>query len=223
MDILACPHCHRQFQLSPAACGKKIRCRGCRQIFHVPHDTSKAPLGPLPVGGPPPTESVPSAIPCLVDGKEARRCPDCSRTFAMRPEFVGKTIRCRRCRLPFVVLAADPGSLVASPAAVPRVPPVPQPARPRAASRPAPDDVGDILDELRPGERVALVERLLESREATSMNAILASPVVILFGTACALLATQLILWWVFGKDPLGIAAQLPAALRWIAPLGIGP
>ena len=30
--------------------------------------------------------------------------------------------------------------------------------------------------------------------------------------------ATLLILWWVFGKDPLHIAPMLPEAVRWLAP-----
>ena len=35
-DVLECPHCERQFLVTPAVLGKKIRCRGCRMPFRIP-------------------------------------------------------------------------------------------------------------------------------------------------------------------------------------------
>jgi hypothetical protein len=40
----------------------------------------------------------------------------------------------------------------------------------------------------------------------------------VVLGGLTALPATLLILWWVFGKDPLHIAPMLPEAVRWLAP-----
>lgn len=63
-------------------------------------------------------ESVPRlAIACVIDGHQARRCPQCHRAFRMHSAFAGKTIRCRGCKTVFVVQADEPP---APPVAVPR-------------------------------------------------------------------------------------------------------
>ena len=78
---------------------------------------------------------------------------------------------------------------------------------------------GRSLDELIPGEKVASVVR---PKNAAAQPRSEDSPVVgliaVVFGGFCALPATQLIVWWAFGKDPLRIAKMLPEALRWLAP-----
>lgn len=101
MEVLACPHCDRMFHATPAILGKLIRCRECRRNFRVPTDPSTAELGREPDE---PQREILVAVECVVQGVDARRCPACGRTFAMQPKFVGKRIRCRGCRVPFVVV-----------------------------------------------------------------------------------------------------------------------
>jgi len=182
-EVLACPHCDRLFPLTPAVLGKKIRCRGCQQVFHVPRDTSQVPLKADMAGPENAALSVlpPIAIAFMQDGRDVRACPACARVFAMKPGFVGKTIRCRLCKSSFRVLEtwASPGRQeppcdVASAAeaespppsaAVPGRKPVP-PAVPPLPPAPAHtlqptifEDIGDLLDDLLPGEAVMSVVR----------------------------------------------------------------
>lgn len=103
MEPLGCPHCYRLFHPKSAILGKKIRCRNCRQIFHIPRELNSVPFAPpaaplLSVAANPP-----EAMPCVIDGRDARRCPKCGRVFAMQTEFAGKRIRCRGCRTTFFV------------------------------------------------------------------------------------------------------------------------
>jgi hypothetical protein len=44
----------------------------------------------------------------------------------------------------------------------------------------------------------------------------------IVMGGVVALPVTQMILWWGLRRDPLGLAAMLPEALRWITPDQLG-
>jgi serine/threonine protein kinase len=149
-EVLACPHCERVFKFSPVVLGKKIRCRGCRQIFHVPKDTSSVPLSrSSPTAGGRDT-APPIAAKCEVDGQDARRCPECGRIFIMRPKFTEKKIRCRACKVMFRVTASD----VPTEASVLTAESLPAAPRPTIF-----DDIGDILDELGPGESVASVVR----------------------------------------------------------------
>lgn len=236
LEILACPHCRRLFRTTPAVLGKKIRCRGCREIFHVPRDTSSVPLGPAVVSVSSHDESLPVAIVCVADGRDARRCPACSREFLMKPAFAGKTIRCRGCKAPFRVKATPPADRPPSAPAETNPECSPQrsvslPVSPRATAAPeeaaAPanprpmifEDIGDVLEDLRPGERIASVIRPKNAAALARRNAeALASVIAIVFGGVCGLVLTQLILWWVMGKDPFGIAPSLPGFLRWMAP-----
>lgn len=149
-EVLACPHCDRIFHAFASVLGKKIRCRDCRQIFYVPKDTSSVPLAPPASGKGDHAAAVPIAEPCVFEGQDARSCPECGRAFFMKPAFVGKKIRCRGCKALFRVAAADgPNQGTVIPAAA--LPPVPIPA--------IVEDIGDVLDELRPGESVAYVVR----------------------------------------------------------------
>lgn len=107
MEVLACPHCNRMFHATPLLLGKAIRCRECRQTFRVPADPSTAELGPEAES---PQPEILVAVECIVQGVDGRRCPACSHTFAMQARFVGKRIRCRGCRVPFVVLASTHAS-----------------------------------------------------------------------------------------------------------------
>lgn len=202
MDILACPHCQRLFRASEDVLGKKIRCRGCREVFHVPRDTTVVPLGPmvdgLDAGNDP---GPPVAIACVVEGRDARRCPGCGREFLMKATFAGKVIRCRGCKSPFRVAATEPGAALPQPsrAGPPAVAP-PQVAvpgarpgrgvRPAAATSPRPtifEDMGDVLGDVRPGERVASVVRprkvaVVSRRDAEAVGFVAA----IVLGGVCA-------------------------------------
>jgi len=230
LEILACPHCERLFRTTPAVFGKKIRCRGCRQTFHVPKDTSDVPLGPSVDGLGKQDNVPPTAIACVVDDRDARRCPECGRTFAMKAALVGKTIRCRGCKAPFRVGATlqSPAGPVASVGNQGRAPVAPSPSVPATAtSSPRPtifEDIGDILDEIIPGERVASVVR---PQNAAAPSRAEANPfyglIAVAFGGLCAIPTTQLILWWVLGKDPLRLASSLPDVLRWIVPPHMRP
>lgn len=146
-EVLACPHCSRLFRTTPDALGKKIRCRGCRQVFHVPRDTESVPLGPPEVSIEHDSSGPPVARVCVVNDKEARRCPACERAFVMKPAFVGKTIRCRGCKSPFLVLSREEKPQAAL-----------DPSE-NAEGRTVFDDIGDILEQLALGEVVASVVR----------------------------------------------------------------
>lgn len=239
MEILACPHCDRQFHVTPAVLGKKIRCRGCRQIFHVPHDTSKVPLGPAAVASdeaPPPF-----AIAAVQEGRDVRSCPTCGRMFAMQPALAGKTIRCRGCDAPFRVTATGEGHVAAGGTRSPAKPPVhrnsvhqpqrppangPQPSpRPSAAAgvaQPRPkvcDDIGEVLEDWLPGEPIFSVVRPWNAAApAQSGNDALVGVIAVVVGIVCALSITQLILWWIIQQDPLRIGPALPGSLEWVAP-----
>jgi hypothetical protein len=105
LEVLACPHCSRMFAAAPAIFGKTIRCRGCRKPFRIPRDPSVIEQAPVAEDV---RHRILVAVECVVDGVDARRCPACSRAFSMQPQLMGKTIRCRGCRVPFYVTAASP-------------------------------------------------------------------------------------------------------------------
>lgn len=233
VEVLACPHCDRLFRTTPSVLGKKIRCRGCRKVFHVPKDTSSVPVGPVLVAaaGAHDQQAPPLALECVVNGCDARRCPDCGRTFTMKPAFAGKVIRCRGCKTFFRVAATEnpAAATVAAGTASDQaawqhplgraVEPAPPPVPPEPPAPPIFEDIGDVLDELVPGETVASVvrPRLIQGLPQSSARPV-AMLSAILLGGFLALPATQLILWRVFHKDPLGIARLLPESLRWLAP-----
>lgn len=191
------------------------------------------PVGPALVGaaGSRDQQAPPLALECVVNGRDARRCPDCGRTFTMKPAFVGKVIRCRGCRTSFRVAQTE--HPVSEPVAVgtasdqaawqhplgPSSKPAPSPLPPDPPAPPIFEDIGDVLDEPVLGEKVASVVRPrqiqgLPQRSGSSLALISA----ILLGGFLALPATQLILWRVFNKDPLGVARMLPESLRWLVP-----
>ena len=188
------------------------------------------PLGPSVDGLGKQDNVPPTAIACVVDDRDARRCPECGRTFAMKAALVGKTIRCRGCKAPFRVGATlqSPAGPVASVGNQGRAPVAPSPSVPATAtSSPRPtifEDIGDILDEIIPGERVASVVR---PQNAAAPSRAEANPfyglIAVAFGGLCAIPTTQLILWWVLGKDPLRLASSLPDVLRWIVPPHMRP
>jgi hypothetical protein len=243
MKILACPHCFRFFRVTPAALGKRIRCRGCKETFHVPRDARRAPLGP-PIeiddaGAQKSTDVLPVAIECALDGHDSRRCPKCERAFRMKPALAGKAIRCRGCRTTFRVMAtghAMPnkagalGSTQMSPATE-QLPPLFQ-SRRRFGQPPGPpivpldpsEDLGDILDEIVAAEHALSAVRPRSLARLTQANSNVVTQIVtVALGGACALPLTQVILWWVFGRDPLNIAVKLPDTLRWIVPTSVIP
>ncbi len=113
METLSCPHCSRLFFASPAILGKRIRCRGCRNIFGVPRqsasesrpESSRSGAGiHQRLGG-----SLPVAIESLVNGIDVRSCPSCGHAFAMKARLAGATIRCRSCRCVYTVSRANAG------------------------------------------------------------------------------------------------------------------
>jgi hypothetical protein len=86
------------------------------------------------------------------------------------------------------------------------------------------EDIGDILDELRPGEKITSVVRPRNAAALAGGNANqLAALIAVVSGGLCALPITQLILWWIVGKDPLRVAASLPGILQWLAPSHLRP
>jgi len=220
LEVLACPHCDRLFQITPGALGKKIRCRGCRGVFLVPRDTAGVPLGPQ--------ESVwsldeslpPLAIPCVIDGYDARSCPQCGRTFRMKESFAGKMIRCRGCKANFRVRAsesalAEPARAAAvqpNPTAAPSRPlqPLPPPVPPPPPSPPPPptifEDIGDLLDDVLPGEKVASVVR---PRHVPRLSAPPKSPLVIMvemiLGGVGGIAVALAILCFGMSQDPFGL------------------
>lgn len=241
MEILACPHCDRLFHATPAVLGRKIRCRGCARIFHVPKDTTNVPLGPAVGAADGGHEEAPApvAIASVREGRDVRSCPGCGRTFAMKPELAGKTIRCRDCKAPFRVTASGDGQVgaeLARPPAAPAPQPAggPPPLRPPylqppplpsavSAAAPAPatvsPDVGEVLGDLQPGEQVASVVRPRNHPPKTgSGNEALASLIAVVLGAMCAPPVAQLILWWIIQQDPFGIGPALPDSLEWMAP-----
>lgn len=242
LDILACPHCLRVFCTTPRVLGKNIRCRACRQIFHVPKDTGGVPLGPPVAGLDEATEAPPPAVICEVAGRDARLCPTCNRPFFMKPAFVGKLIRCRGCKSPFRVTAAESAASTATswagasnqplgmqsagqPPQRFQAPPSPVPAAAPTSQRPAiSEDMGDILDEIAPGECVPSVVRPSNAAALAPANDhAVANLIAIMLGGACALPATQLILWWVFSKDPLKVASSIPEVFQWLLPPHMRP
>lgn len=231
MEVLACPHCDRLFQVAPAALGKKIRCRGCRGIFHVPHDTTHVPLGPLPADPGLDEPLRPLAIPCVIDGHDARSCPECGRTFRMKKTFAGKTIRCRGCKATFRVSATEPVHSEAPPPEV--APAAPReaatPARPQlhhsppppapVATQPSPpptifEDMGDVLEDILPGEHVPSVVRPRNVKQpSASAGNPLATMAAVVAGGICALPATLIILRFVSKKRFEDVASMLPGFL----------
>jgi ribosomal protein L37AE/L43A len=229
MEVLACPHCDRLFQVSPAALGKKIRCRGCRGIFHVPHDTTRVPLTPLGAASIADESLPPLAIPCVIDGHDARSCPACSRTFRMKESFAGKTIRCRGCQVTFRVQATEPSLAVpASPKAAPieaKGPPTPPPLRPALAApetRPPPppappppptifEDMGDVLEDLVPGERVPSVVRpRTVPRVSSAPTSTVGFMLAVVLGGLCAVPVTLALLRFISPKQFENVAGMLP-------------
>jgi hypothetical protein len=228
VEVLACPHCDRLFQVALAALGKKIRCRGCRGIFHVPHDTTRVPLGPLPADPGLDEPLPPLAIPCVIDGHDARSCPECGRTFRMKTTFAGKTIRCRGCKATFRVSAtaatipettqpdAKPVQTTHTAGPAPlrpqRMPPPPTPAaRPPSPPPTISEDMGDLLEDIQPGEHVPSVVR---PRTVSTLSTPQSNPVAtlaaVVAGGICALPATLIILRFVSKKRFEDVASVLP-------------
>lgn len=222
MEVLACPHCDRLFRLTPPALGKQIRCRGCRQLFHVPRDTSNVPISRTALHTVAPDDGAagpPVAGECVVDGRDARRCPRCEHSFWMSAKLADKVIRCRRCKATFRV-----AGLAGVGHGTFQQPPPPRPANQLPGIVPCIfDDIGDLIEEILPREAARVnVPSVVRPQVVTEVSlhdgSGAATVVAIVLGGACALPATQLILWWVFAKDPLGIATMLPEAVRWLAP-----
>lgn len=230
MEVLACPHCDRSFQVTPAALGKKIRCRGCRGIFHVPNDTTGVPLGRLLSAAALDEPLPPPAIPGMVDGHDARGCPECGRTFRMKDSFAGKTIRCRGCKMTFRVEATEsatssrtlpeqqlaPAGEAGKPAPARPLQPPPRPAPPVRQPGPPPtvfEDMGDVLPELLPGEQVASVVRPRKPPAAAIPSSLVATMIAVVLGGICSLPAVLVILRLVSKQKFEAVAAMLPEFL----------
>ena len=232
LEVLACPHCDRLFQVTPAVLGKKIRCRGCRETFYVPEDTTGVPESQLESEeGKDPTLP-PLAIPCVVKGHDARSCPECGRTFRMREGFVGKSIRCRGCKVTFRVTATPEASLktrAEAPEAA-ATPPSPagraeRPVAPAASQEAAAltveppstiyEDVGDVLGDFRPGENVLSVVR---PRNVPRIKRAEANPILtfaaIILGGICALPVTAILLRIINAERYREVMRSLPTFLR---------
>jgi hypothetical protein len=85
---------------------------------------------------------------------------------------------------------------------------------------PAAEDIGDLLEDADAEEQCPAAMPVQSYRTVAKSDAggALAGVIAVVLGGLTALPATLLILWWVFGKDPLHIAPMLPEAVRWLAP-----
>ena len=219
-DVRGCPHCARQFLVVPAVLGKTIRCRGCKRSFLIP--VAK----PMPVSIWRFKPRLPKATQTLVDGKDARRCPVCGRAFSMQLSLSGKTIRCRGCKNMFIVEATHDAS---ESFVMPRLPGPARQAASEAANmagqatrRDYSEDIGDELQDGDPVEQCPVaVPSTYRARPREIPAGAAASIAAVVLGGLTALPATLLILWWIFGQDPMRIAPHLPEALRWLAPRAI--
>lgn len=178
----------------------------------------------------------PVAIAGVKDGRDVRTCPACNRTFAMKPSLVGKTIRCRGCKAPFSVTATGNGrsnarliKLAPSPpgerdkarsATQPPAPPpshhqpISKPAAAAVAASPRPtifEDIGDVLEDLLPGERVASVVRPRNAAARARPEAgALATLVAIVFGGVCAVPITLWLLKIIAPRELEKLSTVLP-------------
>jgi uncharacterized protein YbaR (Trm112 family) len=229
LEVLACPHCDRLFQVTPAALGKKIRCRGCREIFHVPQDTTSVPDSQLDSAAAQDASLPPVAIPCVLKGHDARSCPECGRTFRMKEAFAGKSIRCRGCKVTFRVLATPEAAHGAESVATSReqsldghtVQPVIAPLQQKEATltaEPPPtifEDIGDVLGDFRPGEKVKSVVR---PRNVPRIKRVEPNPVAtfaaIIFGGVCAVPVAGILLRIIDADKYRQIVRSLPPFLR---------
>lgn len=196
----------------------------------MPHDTTSVPLAPAESVLDAPESPPLLALPCVIDGQDARSCPKCGRTFRMKESFAGKTIRCRGCRVSFCVRATErfaagavepaaapmqPNGAVAraapsrpvSPAPVMRPPPPPAPP-------PLPknfEDIGDVVDDPLPDETVPSVVR---PRPLRRLSKPAPSPVRVIIevflGGAVTVPLTLAILWFGLGRDPFGVFRNPP-------------
>ena len=222
MNVLACPHCGRQFRALPDVLGTTIRCRGCRQTFQVsldlPPQASRSPERP--------TDNPPAAAEGVFAGAAVRSCPQCGHTFSMQPKLEGKAIRCRKCRSTFRVLSLLGRASTAEGAISPTAP------APAAATN------GDLRDP-DPGDPIDPVDHVVEDDASdhapreTDLWPPVAAPVpwrrrrsagglgelvAVLVGGLLALPVTQLICWWGLDWDPFGVATRLRPEFRWLSP-----
>lgn len=221
MEVLACPHCDRLFQVSPRVLGKRIRCRECKGVFCIPHDTTGVSLANPSAAHARTGVTAPIAIRCVIDGRDARSCPACGRTFAMKPAFAGKTIRCRQCKTLFTVTPSDSASVgparantaeyspdVRMPNASPRKPlRIPRPPPPPPAPTPVVfEDVGDVVED---GVAEGPAPEVVRPRNIPSLSPEKESPLLpvlaVVLGGLCAIPVALAILWFVMGQDPLGV------------------
>jgi hypothetical protein len=150
----------------------------------------------------------------------------------MKPAFGGKTIRCRGCKVTFRVRATEgtldapsrpEGTLVADrrqaalqppvrplkPPPLPR-PPAPGPVRPATVF----EDMGDVLDELLPGEEVASVVRpRSRGRRVVPVDGPVSTVIAVVLGGACAIPVALVLLRFISPAQFDRVAAGLPRFL----------
>ena len=61
--VIACPECSKQVRVSDEHIGKKIKCKGCGNVFPVPADAAGAPPTRSAAPGAPKTQASPGAAP----------------------------------------------------------------------------------------------------------------------------------------------------------------
>lgn len=84
-----CPHCSKEFRLSPDLAGRKIRCTGCSEKFRLPGQMQSGASS--------------ASAPAPKDRPIETRCPRCLADYTLKPKYAGETVRCKTCRSPFVV------------------------------------------------------------------------------------------------------------------------
>ena len=149
----------------------------------------------------------------------------------MKTTFAGKTIRCRGCKAIFRVSAAEASlseapqpetalgpSREATTPARPKPDYVPPPSAP-VATQPSPpptifEDMGDVLEDVLPGENVPSVVRPRNVKQPSAFASNpLATLATVVAGGICALPVTLIILRFITKKRFEDVASVLPGFL----------
>jgi hypothetical protein len=86
--VVACPACQKQIKAPPEIQGKKVRCKGCGQIFPVPGNTPAASAGQPQAAAPKPAAAArpideddegPQHYGVIKDESPLPRCPHCAK------------------------------------------------------------------------------------------------------------------------------------------------
>lgn len=186
------------------------------------------PLGSADLALAEAVDGPPAAIACVRDGRDTRLCPDCGREFLMKAAYINKVIRCRGCKTRFRVGATELAAAPSTPEpaqAKSEAPPKPSatpvvPGSNGSAQAPASattcrpsifEDIGDVLADVLPGEKVPTVVRPRISRAPRRTNIEAYAPIVaVLLGGVCSIPISLCLLRVISLKAFNNVAASLP-------------